>query len=63
MSKSNHQKHNFHPSPKFMRKFSKDFVSISELKKKWRWNGDSPNSMFERGEIGSIESVRMVVME
>ena len=60
MSKSNHQKHGFKPNPKFMRKFGKDFTTFPKLAKHLKWNGDSLTSVFNHGEVGTVENIRWV---
>jgi hypothetical protein len=61
MSKSNHQKHGFHPKGRKFRDknfvFMKSFVANSL--KYARWNGDPVGSLFP-GEVGKIEGVRFI---
>jgi len=61
MSLSNHQKHGYHPTPKWMRR-DKSWVSAKkywhELRKQAKWNG-KPMSDYISSEVGKIESIHI----
>jgi len=61
MSKSNHQKHGFHPKKKGWKR-DKNFVFINSFMAKnlkhARWNG-TPLDVFP-GEVGRLESIRFI---
>lgn len=58
MSKSNHQKYGFHPSPKWARGI-KGFFFIPKLLRYERWNGRSL-PLFSNSEVGGIEGMRFI---